>query len=566
MNAKLNHMALYGALLSIVIFTTTTWASSLHVASHDPRALKADPKKAGEPIAPVLTDIGDTHMPITTQSDKAQYFFDQGLRLTYAFNHQEALRSFKEAARHDPDAAMAYWGWALVLGPNLNLPMSAEVAPQAYEAIQMAVGLKDKVTAKESSLIVALAQRYAADPPADRKALDTAYADAMKQVHTRFAEDNDIATLYAAALMNLSPWNYWTRDGRPKARTPDILSTLERVMQRDPEHEGALHYYIHAVEAVDAERGAAVADRLRGLTPGAGHLVHMPTHVYMQLGRYAESFELNVQAAKADENYLVQCRAQGIYPLGYYPHNLHFQAWAALMMGNREKALKAARKVASKVPEDFSHNTWGLYQTFASMPLFALVRFGQWDAVLEEPRPPEKWRYMAGIWHYARGMAYTHTGRYKSAQKELETLQIIAMDPVSGHEAVGFGNTPTLLTIAGEVLAGELAAKQKRFEVAIGHLDRAVRMEDSLMYNEPPDWYYPVRHTLGAVLIEAGRPAEAEVVYWQDLKRYRDNGYSLYGLWQSLKAQGRDAEARQLQQSYAQAWAHADRSLSSSRF
>jgi tetratricopeptide (TPR) repeat protein len=337
-------------------------------------------------------------------------------------------------------------------------------------------------------------------------------------------------------------------------------------MQRDPHHEGALHYYIHAVEAVDAERGAAAADRLRGLTPGAGHLVHMPTHVYMQLGRYAESFELNGQAAKADENYLVQCRAQGIYPLGYYPHNIHFQAWAALMMGHQEKALAAARKVASKVPADFSHNTWGLYQTFASMPLFALVRFGQWDQVLEEPRPPAKWRYMTGIWHYARGMAYTHTGQYKSAQKELETLQAIAMDPVSGHEAVGFGNTPTLLTIAGEVLAGELAAKQKRFEVAIGHLDRAVRMEDSLMYNEPPDWYYPVRHTLGAVLIEAGRPAEAEVVYWQDLKRYRNNGYSLYGLWQSLKAQGRDAEARQMQQSYAQAWAQADRSLSSSRF
>ena len=566
MNGKLKHMALYGALLSIILFTTTTWASSLHVASHDPRALKADPKKAGEPIAPVLTDIGDTHMPITTRSEKAQYFFDQGLRLTYAFNHQEALRSFKEAARHDPDAAMAYWGWALVLGPNLNLPMSAEVAPQAYEAIQMALGLKEKVTAKESSLIVALAQRYAADPPADRAALDAAYADAMKQVHTRYPEDNDVATLYAAALMNQSPWDYWTRDGRPKARTPEILSTLEGAMRRDPHHEGALHYYIHAVEAVDAERGAAAADRLRGLTPGAGHLVHMPTHVYMQLGRYAESFELNGQAAKADENYLVQCRAQGIYPLGYYPHNIHFQAWAALMMGHQEKALEAARKVASKVPADFSHNTWGLYQTFASMPLFALVRFGQWDQVLEEPRPPAKWRYMTGIWHYARGMAYTHTGQYKSAQKELETLLGIAMDPVSGHEMVGFGNTPTLLSIAGEVLAGELAAKQKRFEAAIGHLDRAVRLEDSLMYNEPPDWYYPVRHTLGAVLIEAGRPAEAEVIYWQDLKRYRNNGYSLYGLWQSLKAQGRDAEARQMQQSYAQAWAHADRSLSSSRF
>jgi tetratricopeptide (TPR) repeat protein len=340
----------------------------------------------------------------------------------------------------------------------------------------------------------------------------------MNKLHARYPEDNDAATLYAAALMNQSPWDYWTRDDRPKPHTSEILKTLELVMQRDPVHEGALHYYIHAVEVGRRGPRLAAADRLRGLTPGAGHLVHMPTHIYMQLGRYAESYELNGQAAKADENYLVQCRAQGIYPLGYYPHNIHFQTWAALMMGNQEKALAAARKVASKVPADFSGNTWGLYQTFASMPLFAMVRFGEWEAVLAEPKPPEKWHYMTGIWHYARGMAYTHTDRPKQAQKELEALKALALDPMSGHEMVGFGSAPTLLSIASEVLAGELAAKQKRFDAAISHLERAVRLEDSLMYNEPPDWYYPVRHTLGAVLIEAGYPDEAEVVYWQDLK------------------------------------------------
>ncbi|MBR9980308.1 MAG: hypothetical protein KFF50_04700, partial [Desulfatitalea sp.] len=510
--------------------------------------------------------VGNTHLPVSTESEKAQFFFDQGLRLTYAFNHQEALRSFKEAVRHDPECAMAYWGWALVLGPNLNLPMSAEVVPQAYEAIQMALAHKDKASAKEKAYIEALAERYTADPTADRAPLDAAYAEAMKKLHTQYPEDSDAATLYAAALMNLSPWDYWTRDNRPKPHTPDILKTLELVMQRDPAHEGALHYYIHAVESIDADRGLAAADRLRGLTPGAGHLVHMPTHIYMQLGRYAESFELNGQAAKADEDYLVQCRAQGIYPLGYYPHNIHFQAWAALMMGNQDKALATARKVASKVPDDFSGNTWGLYQTFASMPLFAMVRFGQWEGVLAEPKPPAKWRYMTGIWHYSRGMAYTHTDRPKLAQKELEALKALALDPASHHEMVGFGSAPTLMSIASEVLAGELAAKQKRFDAAISHLERAVRLEDSLMYNEPPDWYYPVRHTLGAVLIEAGYPAEAEVVYWQDLKRYRDNGYSLYGLGQSLKAQGRDAEADQMMKSYSQAWAHADGTLSSSRF
>jgi len=566
MKYTLKHMALFGVFLSLFAFTPTAGASSLHVAGYDHRALMADPAKAEGTIAPMLAGIGGAHLPVNTQSEKAQYFFDQGLRLTYAFNHQEALRSFKEAARNDPDCAMAYWGWALVLGPNLNLPMSPEVAPQAYEAVQMALARIDKVTAKERGYIEALAQRYAADTSTDRAQLDVAYAEAMRQLHARYPEDNHAATLYAAALMNQSPWDYWTLDGRPKPGTPEILNTLELVLQRDPEHIGALHYYIHAVEAADAERGAAAADRLRGLAPGAGHLVHMPTHIYMQLGRYAESFELNGQAAKADEDYLVQCRAQGIYPLGYYPHNIHFQAWAALMMGNREKALEAARKVASKVPADFSGNTWGLYQTFASMPLFAMVRFGEWEAVLAEPKPPEKWHYMTGIWHYARGMAYAHTDRLDPARKELETLQAITLDPMSGHEMVGFGSAPTLLTIASEVLAGELAAKQKRFDVAISHLGRAVRLEDSLMYNEPPDWYYPVRHTLGAVLIEAGYPAEAEVVYWQDLKRYRDNGYSLYGLWQSLKAQGRGTEAAKLMTSYNQAWAHADRSLSSSRF
>jgi len=388
----------------------------------------------------------------------------------------------------------------------------------------------------------------------------------MREVHARYPDDLDAATFYAASLMNLSPWNYWTRDGQPRPRTPEIVQTLETIMQRDPRHIGALHYYIHAVESVDPDRGVMAADRLRGLTPNAGHLVHMPSHVYMQVGRYAESFDLNAQAAKADEAYIIQCRTQGIYPLGYYPHNLHFHTWAGLMLGKSEATLAAARKVAAKVPKDFSGNDWGLYQTFASMPLFALVRFGQWEAVLAEPQPPQPWRYMTGIWHYARGMAYTHTDQPQMAAKERQALQRILENHRTKEEAVGFSAAPTLLSIAGELLDGEMAAKQKRFESAISHLERAVRLEDSLMYNEPPDWYYPTRQTLGAVLLEAGRPAEAEVVYWQDLKRYRDNGYSLYGLWQSLKAQGRDDEAAQIEQRFDRAWADADIKLASSRF
>jgi len=541
-------------------------ASKQHIGGHDQLALNADPRQADGPIAPVLAGLGDHHHPVSTRSEKAQYFFDQGMRLTYGFNHQEALRSFKEAARLDPDCAMAYWGWALVLGPNLNLPMSAAVVPQAYDAVQMALARKNKATAREKAYIEALAKRYSADPQADRGPLDAAYAEAMKQVHARYPDDLDAATLYAAALMNLSPWNYWTRDGQPLPSTPEILNTLESVMQRDSSHVGALHYYIHAVEAVDPDRGVAVADQLRGLTPGAGHLVHMPTHIYMQVGRYAESFELNAEAAKADENYLIQCRTQGIYPLGYYPHNIHFQAWAALMLGKPEEALATARKLASKVQRYDAGHTWGLHQSFAGMPIFTLVRYGRWADVLEEPQPPKTWRFLNGMWHYARGLAYTHTDKLLLAKEELKTVRNIAEEPMTGEETIGFSSARTLLTIAGEVLAGELAAKQKRFDAAISHLERAVRLEDGLLYNEPPDWYYPVRHSLGAVLLEAGYPAEAEVVYWQDLKEYRNNGYSLFGLWQSLKAQGRDDEAEQIEQQFARAWTDADVTLSSSRF
>jgi tetratricopeptide (TPR) repeat protein len=541
-------------------------ASSLHIASYDHRALAQDPSQASGPIAPVLSGLGDHHHPVSTRSKQAQYFFDQGLRLTYAFNHQEALRSFKEAVRRDPDCAMAYWGWALVLGPNLNLPMSADVVPQAYAAIQMAVARKNNATDRERAYIDALSKRYHAHPQDNRKQLDIAYAEAMKEVHTQYPDDLDAATLYAAALMNLSPWNYWNKDGQPKPRTPEILQTLETVIEKKPTHAGALHYYIHIVEATDADRGLAAADRLRGLMPGAGHLVHMPTHIYMQVGRYAESFTLNGQAAKADENYLIQCRTQGIYPLGYYPHNLHFQTWAALMLGKPAEALTVARKVASKVPRDLSGNDWALYQTFASMPLFTLIRYGQWDAVLTEPEPPEDWHFVTGMWHYARGMAYTHKGRPQMATEELRKLKSIAQHKSVGEESIGFSKVRPLLTIAGELLTGEMAAKQRDFEAAISHLERAVRLEDGLSYNEPPDWFYPVRHTLGAVLLEADHPAEAEVVYWQDLKRYRNNGYSLYGLWQSLQAQGRSAEAAEIRKRFEQAWNDADVTLSSSRF
>ena len=318
---------------------------------HDPKALEADPRTATGPIAPVLSGLGNHHFPVTTQNDRSQYFFNQGFRLTMGFNHSEALRAFKEAARLDPNNAMAYWGWALVLGPNLNLPMQADVMPQAYAAIQTAQRLKDRVSARERAYIEALATRYSNGPEVDRGLLDRAYVQAMKKLMAQYPDDLDAATLYAAAIMNTNPWDYWYPDGTPKPQTKVVMATLQSVIERNSDHAGAHHYLIHTVEAFRPELGVTSADRLGKLMPGAGHLVHMPAHIYMRVGRYTDSYAANVAAIKADEGYITQCRAQGLYPLGYYPHNIHFLVWSAMFMGRSQAALAAARKVAAKIPQ-----------------------------------------------------------------------------------------------------------------------------------------------------------------------------------------------------------------------
>jgi tetratricopeptide (TPR) repeat protein len=561
-NISMNRLA-----FSIVAASFAATALAQHKHGYDTRALGADPLASAEiQLAPVLEGLGEHHHKVTTSSERAQMFFDQGLKLTYAFNHQEALRSFKEAVRLDPDCAMAYWGWAFVLGPNLNLPMGEDAGVQAYRAIQEAVARKGRVTERERLYIEALARRYAREPAADRSALDRAYAGGMAELHRRFPEDNDAAALYADAIMNLSPWNYWTKDGHPRARTPEILSVLEGVLERDPQHEGALHLYIHATEAVVPERGVAAADALTGLAPGAGHLVHMPSHIYMRVGRYADAFEANVNAALADEGYLTACRNQGLYPLTYYPHNVHFLAWAAIFQGRRGEAMNASRKVALQVPADMLGNDWALQQTFLAMPLYTLVRFGDWEAILKEPKPRKDAAYTTGIWHYARGLALVFTDRVAEAKAELEAIEAIENDPRATETFVGYANAKKLLSIAKNVLDGELRARKGDFDSAVARLDRAVRLEDSLMYNEPPNWYYPVRHTLGAVLLDAGRAEEAEVVYWEDLRRNPDNGYSLFGLAASLRAQDRDGEASEIETRFRAAWNAADSELRSSRF
>lgn len=542
-------------------------AGKLHAQVHDPRAIDADPATATAPIAPVLEGLGNQSMTVTTTSERSQYFFNQGLRLTLGFNHSEALRSFKEAVRLDPNNAMAYWGWALVLGPNLNLPMQPTVVPAAHRAIGAAVALNDQVSARERALIDALAVRYTDDPEAPRAPLDRAYAEAMAAVVEQYPDDAHAWTLYAAALMNTNPWDYWYRDGSPKPATVTILAALDRALELDPDHAGAHHYRIHAVEAFRPELGIESADKLAALMPGAGHLVHMPSHIYMRVGRYADSYATNVKAIAADEGYITQCRAQGMYPLVYYPHNVHFLSWSAMFQGRSREAITAARKVATSVGAISRDNIWGLYESFGSQPLYVLARFGKWEEILAEGVPGEGSIFMNGVWHYARGLAYLHTGKRDAAADELARLtalrEHVETDP---DYRVGFGAAGTLLKVAEEILRGDIIARQGDFHTALAHIERAVRLEDSLLYNEPPDWYFPVRHVLGAILLDAGRPAEAEVVYWNELKRYPHNGFSLFGLEQALAAQGKDELARVIHGRFEEAWSQADVKLTSSRF
>ena len=557
------------ALSLIALFVCVALGTELGWAQfHDPRALESDPDLAKEPIAPVLEGLGDHHLEVTTSEERSQEFFDQGLKLTYGFNHSEALRAFKEAARIDPDNAMAYWGWALVLGPNLNLPMlpDPEIIDQAWEASQMAMSLRDKVSPKERDMIEALSKRYLEEPADNRTDLDRDYAQAMGALFEKYPDDDDIATLYAASLMNLNPWSYWYPDGQPRENTEELVAALETVVNRNPDHAGSRHYYIHAMEAKHPDRAVAAADELGPLMPGAGHMVHMPSHIYMRVGRYADSYEANTNAVVADEGYITQCRAQGIYPLGYYPHNIHFMVWSAMFEGRSAESLAAARKVAEKIPADLPDEVWSVYELFRSQPYYAMVRFGMWDEILAEPKPIDRARVMIGVWHYARALAYLNTDNRGQAKRELKALRQMREEIKSEQYAIGFGSAEKLLTIAVEVVDGELAADRGKYDQALSHLEKAVRLEDSLPYSEPPEWYFPVRHVLGAMLIEAGYPAEAEVIYWSDLRRNPENGYALFGLEQSLRAQGKSEQSEAMAERFEKAWANADVTLTTSRF
>jgi tetratricopeptide (TPR) repeat protein len=517
-------------------------------------------------LAPRLQNVGVHKFAAANCSTAAMPFMHQGLNLTYGFNHAEAGRAFAEAARLDPDCAMALWGQALVLGPNINAPMAPEEEPKALALMQKARALKGKASPAERDYIDALAVRYTGKPD-DRRAADQAFAGAMRTLHEMYPDDLDAATIYAESLMDLRPWNYWTRDGRPYAETPQVIAALEGVIARNPAHPGALHYAIHLWEGSNTpEKAESAADRLMPLAPAAGHLVHMPGHLFQRVGRYGDAVKANQLAIVADEDYITQCRAQGIYPLAYYPHNVHFLWFAATMNGQSKIAIDAAKKTAQSVP-DAAVKELPVLQTFKMVPDFALVRFGKWDEVLALP-PPMEGLFGKGIRHYARGMAYTRKNDYDAASKELAALQKIAVDPqlIATPSSMSMNLADSVLRIAVEVLSGELAAAQKHYDEAIAHLDRAVRYHDSMIYTEPDDWHYPVRHSLGAVLIQAGRPGEAETVYWDDLRRNPKNGWALFGLAQALRAQGKEDQAKAAEADFKAAWASADVTLTASRF
>jgi tetratricopeptide (TPR) repeat protein len=516
---------------------------------------------------PLFDNLGGYHRAITTTSPKAQAYFDQGLRLVYGFNHHEAQAAFREAARLDPTCAMCVWGIALTYGSNYNSPTDAERERGALAAVSEARTLAAMAaTDRERALIAALATRHSAAPGADRATLDRAYADAMRDASRRFPDDLDAATLLADALMNLGPWSLWTTEGAPQPGTEEIVATLERVLAVDPMHPGANHLYIHAVEASpDPRRAEAAADRLRGLMPGAGHMVHMPSHIYYRIGRYADAAEVNVRAVAADRAYFARSRPSPIYRMMYYPHNLDFIWHAAALEGRSAECLRAAREFATAAPAEVVLEMPDIEPAPAA-PYFALVRFGRWAEMLAEPAPPARMLYATGAWRYARGLAFLGTGRRDEAAGELGQLRLVRQSVPPERTVAGFFKMSDMLALASEVLAGEIAVRGGETDTAVKHLAEAVRIQDEHWFTEPPPWYFPVRQSLGAALLQAGRAAEAEAVYREDLRRNPENGWSLFGLAQSLRAQGRNADATAVDARFRRAWARADVALTSSRF
>jgi tetratricopeptide (TPR) repeat protein len=513
-------------------------------------------KPASKP-AVLLPGMGKHHHPVATRHPEAQRFFDQGLTFIYAFNHDAAIRAFRRAAEIDPELAMAYWGIALALGPNYNADADPEQLKEALTALRQAQKLAAKAPEPERAYIAAEAKRYADDPKADRKKLAVAYKDAMQELSARYPDDLDAATLYAESAMNLRPWDLWTKDGKPAEGTPDILAVLEGVLRRNPEHPGANHYYIHAIEASPwPERGLPSADRLRTLVPGAGHLVHMPAHIYVRIGDYEQAARQNERAMAADEAYLFRSGATGIYPMMYYSHNIHFLAFARAMQGRSGDALRAAEQLTAHVGPHVKD--MAMLEGFMPTPTLVLVKFRRWEEILKLPAPDAKQPIATALHHFARGMALAGTGKIADAGKTRESftaaVKAIPADAMYGER----NKAREVLAVADNTLAAWIALAQNDRKLAVELLRQAVAAEDALNYMEPPDWWLPTRETLGRVLLQAGQHAEAEQTFRAELARHPRNGRSLFGLMECLKAQNKDYESGMVRQQYEAAWQRAD--------
>lgn len=519
---------------------------------------------ASNSAVPLYDNLGDHHYAISSKVPGVQAYFDQGLRLYYAFNHAEAIRAFREAQRLDPQCALCWWGEALAWGPNINLPMDKPSGVSAYAAVQEALARREHATERERALIDALAGRYAAEPPDDRALLDKAYADAMAGLTARYPDDQEIAVLYAESLMDLRPWDYWDEKGNPNPGIPEALAKLESVIARNEKHPGACHFFIHAVEKLYPERAVACAERLANLMPGAGHLVHMPGHIYIRVGRYADAVKANHHAIHADETYIRdQNPAMGMYTAGYYPHNYDFLAFATMMIGQSKEAIAAADKVGTLLPKDlFGEPGMGFLQHWSSRPYLLRIRFGRWQEILDMPAPEASLAHTTAMWHYARGRALVATGKTRAAAEELRQLRsILASDALDGLR-MEFNASADLLGIAAQVLSGWINAAAGKFDDAEVNLSAAVEREDGLLYGEPPEWTVPARQDFGAVLLQAGRFPQAEQAFRQDLNRFPGNGWSLHGLAIALKKQDKESEAAKVEAEFKRVWSTADVKLS----
>jgi tetratricopeptide (TPR) repeat protein len=533
--------------ISLVLAAALAWSQHQH---HESGATKP---------AELLEGLGTHTHPIATQSEMAQKFFDQGLALIFGFNHDEAARLFARAAELDPKSPMPHWGIALALGPNYNMPPMPEREAKAWEAIEKAIELSRKAPENERAYVSALVKRYSKDPNVDRKKLGVEYKDAMKEVMRSYPDDLDAATLYAESMMNLRPWALWSADGEPAEGTIEILEVLERVLRRNPNHPGANHYYIHSVEASkNPERALPSAMRLGSLMPGAGHIVHMPSHIFLRVGDHEQSATVNVTASEVDRKYIERSGAKGVYPLMYYSHNLHFVSYARMMQGKFDEALDYAQKLERNV--NGSIDGMPMIAPYGTFEWLILTRFGKWNEMLAQPEPREKNAYLHAMYRYARGLSFAGLGKTAEAQAERERMETI-VGRVAETDTLMINKSRDVLAIGLADLDARIARAKKDANGEIAHLRHAVELQDKLGYMEPPEWHYSIRESLGGALMRSGDAAGAEAVFRKDLEMNPRNGRSLFGLLEALRKQNKAVDAQWVKQEFEEAWKHAPASL-----